>query len=65
MIYTYIYIYNIINVCVSMFDLTFLWGQEVPQDLWKKVIETHVNEEKEEVLEEAKLEAEPGPSPRC
>ena len=30
------------------------------QDLWKKVIETHVNEEKEEVLEEAKLEAEPG-----
>ena len=34
------------------------------QDLWKKVIETHVNEEKEEVLEEAKLEAEPGP-PRC
>ena len=48
-----------------MFDLTFLDGQEVPQDLWKKVIETHVNEEKEEVLEEAKLEAEPGPSPRC
>ena len=51
------------NVCfVSMFDLTFLAGsQEVCQDLWKKVIETHVNEEKEEVLEEAKLEAEPGP----
>ena len=30
------------------------------QDLWKKVIETHVNEEKEEVIEEAKLEADPG-----
>ena len=32
----------------------------VLEDLWKKVIETHVNEEKEEVIEEAKLEADPG-----
>ncbi|CAK8992037.1 unnamed protein product [Durusdinium trenchii] len=30
------------------------------QDLWKKIVETHVNEEKEEVTEEAKLEADPG-----
>ncbi|CAJ1455722.1 unnamed protein product [Effrenium voratum] len=30
------------------------------QDLWKKVVETHVNEAKEPVTEEAKLEADPG-----
>lgn len=30
------------------------------QDLWKKITETHVNKEKEEVVEDAKLEADPG-----
>ena len=30
------------------------------QDLWKKITETTVNEEKEEVTEDAKLEADPG-----
>jgi len=32
------------------------------EDLWKKVVETHKNEEGEEVMEESKLEADPGAS---